>query len=85
MFLAINHTNCWTPRFDGVCILINLRKKYDAIFLCRGVHHLDIATICFGLVGSSQIKMSTTMQNKMLIYVIEYDISYIGAGGFKSP
>ena len=33
MFLAINHTNRWTPRFDRGCILINLRKQYDAIFL----------------------------------------------------
>ena len=27
MFLAINHTNRWTPRFDGSCILINSAKR----------------------------------------------------------
>ena len=52
MFLAINHTNWWTPRFDGGCILINSRKQYDAIFLYSGGLHLDVATICFGLVMS---------------------------------
>ena len=54
MFLAINHTNRWTPGLEGVCILINSRKQYDAIFLYSGGLHLDVATICFGLVESSQ-------------------------------
>ena len=58
MFLAINHTNWWTPRFDGGCILINSRKQYDAIFSYSGGLHLDLATICFGLVESWQQKMS---------------------------
>ena len=58
MFLAIYHTNRWTPRFDGGCILINSRKQYDAIFLYSGGLHLDVATNCFGLVESWQQKMS---------------------------
>ena len=57
MFLAINNTNWWTPRFDGGCILINSREQYDAIFLYSGGLLLDVATICFGLVESLQQKM----------------------------
>ena len=58
MFLAIYHTNRWTPRLEGGCILINSRKQYDAIFLYSGGLHLDVATNCFGLVESWQQKMS---------------------------
>ena len=54
MFLDTYHTNRWTPRFDGGCILINSRKQYDAIFLYSGGLHLDVATNCFGLIESSQ-------------------------------
>ena len=85
MFLTINPTNWWTPRFDRGCILINLRKHYDAIFLYSGSLHLDVATICFGLVESSQQKMSMLRWNKTLIHVIGYDISHICVGGFTSP
>ena len=85
MFLAINHTNRWTPRFDRGCILINLRKQYDAIFLYRGVLHIDIATICFGLIESLQRKISLLRQNITSIYVIGYDISYFCVRGFTSP
>ena len=58
MFLAINYANRWTPRLDGGCILLNSKKQYDAIFLYSGGLHLDVATICFGLVESLQQKMS---------------------------
>ena len=58
MFLAINHTNWWTPRFDGGCILINSRKQYDATVLYSGGLHLDVATIYFGLIESLQQKIN---------------------------
>ena len=58
MFLAIYRTNRWTPRFNGGCIFINLRKQYEAKFLYSGGLHLDVATNCFVLVESSQQKMS---------------------------
>ena len=58
MFLAINHTNWSTPRFDGGCMLINSRKQYDAIFLYSGGLHFDVTTICFGPVESSQQKIN---------------------------
>ena len=67
------------------CISINVRKQYHAIFLFRGVHHIDIATICFGLVELSQRKISMPRGNKTSIYVIGYDISYFCVGGFTSP
>ena len=56
MFLAINLTNRWTPRSNGGSILINSRKQYDAIFLYSGGLHLDVATICFGLVKMSILR-----------------------------
>ena len=60
MFLAINHTNWWTPRFDRGCILINLRKQYDAMLICSGGRHIDIA--CFGLLESWQRTSTTRVQ-----------------------
>ena len=84
MFWATDNTIWWTPRFKCGCILINLRRQCDAIFLCSGGHHIDVAIICFWLIESSQRKISMPRQNRMLIHIIVYDISYICAGGFTS-
>ena len=51
----------------------------------RGDLHIDIAIIHFGLVESSQRKISMLRGNKTSIYVIGYDISYFCVGGFTSP
>ena len=55
---------------------------YEATFLCRGGHHIDVETICFGPLESSQRKISMPRLTKMLIYGKGYDISYFCVRGF---